>query len=194
MAIDFLQYIGTRARCQRIEDARLLRGWVVEFDQQLIVLRFDADRQLAVGERVAFELQGSSNNVFAIGEVESLEDDLVRFKLTSNLRLTSPTESVRFQATRFGIFCDLTHGDQKYDMDVQDISSSGVGLVGLLNIERGTVVDIAVHSAHGTVTGKGEVRYCKPEDSHGRFRLGIKLHIEDRISRGRWLRLFPNAA
>lgn len=193
MTIDLSQYVGSRARCQRIEDAKLFRGWVKQIGESELELTFEGGCELAVGERVAAELQGHQQNCFLIGEVTQTNGAKVEFKLTSGLRITAPTESVRFQAARFGLFCDLTVDSETYDMEVADLSTGGVGLVSTTAIAKGKIVNLALHTSGGTAQGMGEVRYCKPIDD-GHFRIGIKLHFDDRLSKARWIKQFPNAA
>lgn len=193
MNVDLLQYVGSRARCQRIEDAKLFRGWVKTVSETELELTFEGGCELVVGERVAAELQGHQQNCFLIGEVTNTSGTKVEFKLTSGLRLTAPTESVRFQAARFGLFCDLTVDGETYDMEVADLSTGGVGLISPVALPKGKVVNLALHTSSGTAQGMGEIRYCKPMEG-GTFRAGVKLHFDERLSKARWIKQFPNAA
>lgn len=194
MSFDYKNYEGTRARCQRIEDAKLFRGWIRSFDENEIQVQFEEKVPLAPSERMAFELQGITQNIFVLGEVIEINDQVGHFRLTSSLRLSTPTESVRFQATRFGIFCDLEYEGEIYDMDVSDISSGGIGLTGAVDLPKGKSVKLQLHTSAGAAQAIGEVRYSKPGSEEGQFRVGLKLYFEDRISKGRWAKLFPTAA
>lgn len=195
MTIDYSKFVGVRVRCQRIEDAKLFSGWVKSFAAEALTIQFEDDVLLAVGDRVAFEIQGQANNVFVIGEVSVADARSISANLNTNMRLTNSVESARFRAAQFGIFCDLELSGESYEMEVQDISMTGIGLMSSVPFERGAIVGLTIYTHVGTATATGEVRYCKQvpgEDAA--YRLGIKLQFDERVSRSRWGSMFTQAA
>lgn len=195
MNFEYEQYRGTRVRIQRIEDAKLFRGWVHEFTETALHITFEEVPEISINERAAFELQGHHQNVFVIGEVREIAGLVVIFRLTSNLRLSAPTESVRFQASRFGVYCDLIWDDESHEVEVNDISTGGVGIISPVAVDRAEVVELRFRTRTGEAICQAEVRYCRPlADDSNRYRIGCRLEFADRVSKGRWFQLFPNAA
>lgn len=194
MPFDHSLLSGTRVRCQRMSDAKLFNGWVRELTETTIDVQLESTASVVLKERFAFEIYGFSQNVIVLGEVAQTKPDGIHFRLSSNLRLTAPSESVRLRTDGISVFCTIQTAADAIEAEVVDVSSGGVGLLSPKELTRGDILNFKFETQYGIAEGQGEIRYCKKSPDDDLFRVGVKLQFESRVSRGRWAQLFPNAA
>jgi hypothetical protein len=177
-----------------MSDAKLFNGWVKELTETTIEIQLETEAKLTPHERFAFEIYGFHQNVIVIAELVTPKLDSLLFRLSSNIRLTAPSESVRLRTDHVAIFCKVLTSEGEFEAEVVDVSGSGVGILSPKALVRGDIHSFKFETQYGLADGVGEVRYCKKNADEKMYRIGIKLQFESRVSRGRWAQLFPNAA
>lgn len=186
MAVQYEQYRGTRSRCQRVNDAKLFNGWVVELTAETVRIQIDDAPEFSNTDRVAFEIFGQVQNIFMMAQFEKQVNGGFEFRIMSNMRLSPPKESVRLLADRLGVFARFTKDGEEHDAHVVDIATGGVGITSWVNLEKGDEITITFETPYGEVSGQAEVRYSKPVRDGSGYRIGLRLGFEDRVSKGRW--------
>lgn len=186
--MDEKAFINTRARFQRLADAKFFAGWVKDFSTTSIHLTLSYDAELAPGEQFMFEVHGHSIAAVFPAELAVVSGDDLVFTIPQPLRLVSANEEARvFVREVSGILKGET---MEVDVLVVDVSRSGAGLLAPLQLSAGERVTLELDTAQGTVVCCGEVRYCRPDSREwGQFRAGILLDDMGRIERARWARL-----
>jgi|GEM_PF-5571398 len=194
MSVQYDQYAGTRVRCQRVNDAKLFNGWVLELSAESIRVQSDEAPEFSEVDRVAFEVYGQIQNIFLMAQFEKDgAGNSHTFRVLSNLRLSPVKESVRLLADRLGMMGALTYQGETVDVQVLDVANTGAGVKSPVAVDKGEVVELKFNTLHGDVDCRCEVRYCKASKDEDGFRLGLKLEFVDRVSKGRWSQILTQA-
>jgi hypothetical protein len=113
---------------------------------------------------------------------------LIRLGIIGPIKFAKAMEEAR--RAIIGLVGTILLGDVGVELLIHDVSAKGMG--GLIEgaIARGRVVDFNVDTPHGSVIGKAEVRYCRPEAKDSiRHRIGLRIVSMGRVETTRWLRL-----
>ena len=93
-----------------------------------------------------------------------------------------------------GVTGMVSHDGLAIEIEVVDVSESGMGLVSSQNLPRGERIQASLHTPCGDVSCAGEVRYSKPDsEQFGKFRIGIALEPLNRLASARWKQLYDTA-
>jgi hypothetical protein len=186
-------FIQTRARLQRIGDMKFFTGWVEAINHAQVRIRLKSTKAVVLrGEKFSVEVAGKEQTAAFIGEVDEVAGNVIELMLPRGMALLPKKENAR--VSMFGIRGRVMFEGSEYAVTLVDVSESGLGVLSTANLERGTVVEFEVFTPMGSVSGSGEVRYCRAEpESPNQFRAGIQVSTLDRIERARWNQLLNSA-
>ncbi len=181
-------FLNTRARLQRLSDAKFFSGWVGGFMGSHLSIKFQSSTELALGDRVFVTICSAqcSATFQALAVARSpLETTLL---LESAPKYGPVTEDVRYACEAMG--GALTVGVRRYPFEIGDISEKGLGGYVDTEIPSGTTMGFEIEGLYGKVAGAAEVRYCRTDpQKEGRFRIGLLIVEVGRIDQARWGRM-----
>ncbi|MCU0315241.1 MAG: PilZ domain-containing protein [Fimbriimonadaceae bacterium] len=204
-------FVGTRARFQRLRDAKIFNGWIENFFGSKLDVVTTTETPVLVGDEFRFEgfghhisvvfqakLEGVGTFDMASGGIlTAIEGSNAKMidasRVTLNLAVTSPiryaasSESVRMMVN--DIFSRiLVHGSEIEGFTV-DVAPNGAGLVTSGKVEPGETVIVIIDTNLGPVKAQAIVRYCRPDkERSGYYRVGLMFVDMGRIERPRWER------
>jgi len=197
--------LDARATFQRLDDARITRGWIVGVNGVDLMVRGNEEPPLCEGEKFAVRTSRLTGDVAFIAILRDATVPDANEALRRAVHADRPTMLDFGERTYIfevlGQMCSLpSSGDPRYacepgriliakaEAELRDVSPGGLGAVSLAAHCVGDIVDIVIELAHETLRFQAEVRYCRGLTSHPpSFRLGMRLTSEDRIERARWL-------
>ncbi|MFM9873026.1 MAG: PilZ domain-containing protein [Fimbriimonadaceae bacterium] len=204
-------FVGTRARFQRIGDAKLFAGWIEDFFGNKVVISTNTNHLVNIGDEFRFEGFGNRiavvfnakldavakldmANESVLTEVEGTNAKILEAKRVKlELQVCSP---VRFSASHENlrmlspdIFTVLNEGAEQVEGFMIDIAKQGIGFVSKKKVKPKEYVEVRMETRIGTIEAKGNIRYCLPDkDRTGFYRVGIMFTDMDRVNRPRWTR------
>ncbi len=204
------EFAGTRSRLQRFRDAKLFNGWIESFGETSLDVTTTTSATIEIGDTFNVEVFG--NGVYSTfhaevesirpfdmmygGQVRSIGKDGIRFieatqatvrlNVTSTIRFSQGTESVRIKAADHPV--SLTLGEDVFQGTMIDMSPKGMGITVDEKLEPLSKVDVTVTSPFGNIVGTCEVRYCRPIKLTGQFRCGLMFSEIERLQEQRWAR------
>lgn len=204
-------FSNSRARFQRLQDAKLFNGWVNALNSKGVIVSVAEGIGLSPGEQFRFEVFGTRAVAVFEAQLEILSGSLAAFVLSSSVRTMSSTEEMRVRTRDVSAKLFLAplplegSGIPEVDLlgtatsehpiaagDIVDISLRGLGLLSEKPLAKGERLRMEIETPWGRCEGFGEVRYCKADRS--RFRVGIEITEMDRLNRGVFERLFNRTA
>lgn len=187
-SVDEKSFLGTRARFQRLSDAKFFAGWVRDFSASAIIVTLSSGAPMEPGDEFVFEVHGRSSHASFPAVLSMVSADEFLFNIPQPMRLLTTTEEARVYVQDMA---GVLRGDcLELDVVVIDVSRHGAGLLAPIELRAGERVTIQVDTPNGVVSCHGEVRYCRPSRKHyGHFRAGLLLDDMARIEKARWLNL-----
>lgn len=210
-------FVGTRARFQRLRDAKLFAGWIEDFYGNLVTISTNTNFAVEIGDEFRFEGFGNKVSIVfnaklqAVGQLDSMAEAKVtsvdgtnvkiveakRSKLelsvSSPVRLAASQESLRMQTNE--VFVQISESERDYTGFVIDVGQQGIGLVSQFKLNARASVRVVMDTRLGPIEALGQVRYCLPDkDRDGMNRIGIMFTDMDRVHRPRWDRYLSEAA
>lgn len=210
-------FIGTRARFQRLRDAKLFSGWIEDYYGNLVTISTNTNHAVEIGDEFRFEGYGNRVSIVfnaqltEVGQLDTLCEAKVtsvdgtnikivearRVKLvlhvSSPIRLAASHESLRMMTRE--IFVKLEVGERDYEGYVIDVAQQGVGLISSQTLKPKSSVRVVMDTRLGPIEALGQVRYCLPDkDREGLMRIGVMFTDMDRVHRPRWDRFLSEAA
>lgn len=187
-------FAGTRARFQRVTDARIYNGWTVEFTEYFVILNTESAVAIEKGDEFHIEIMGKNHRAICRAVLIETAAQKLTFRVVGAPQTTKAHEGVRLVAKNIG--AKLKFEDTEAEADVLDIAPSGVGLNLPFRVSRGDLCKVVLTTQTGEIDFEGEVRYCRAlEDTDPeQFRVGVQFKDIDRIQRARWLQQFANVA
>lgn len=196
---------NTRARVQRLSDAKLFSGWARQVNRVVFSLQIVSPQQLRVGDKLHVSLFGDRVEARLPAKVVEVGpgDPDVAFSADRNHRgpilifeamceiageitLAECAAPPRFLVD--GALVSVSGEDVTCeDCRVLDVSPLGFSFLGALHRRKGD--DLAVRIfAHGQlIQGEVEVRNCLPNlVRDGEYRLGVRLKEMNRVDALRW--------
>lgn len=181
-------FLNTRARLQRLSDAKFFSGWVGGFMGSHLSMKFQSASELVTGDRVFVTICSAQCSSTFQAVV------IARSPLETTLLLETPpkygpvTEDVRYACEAMG--GALLQGSKRYEFEIGDISEKGLGGFVDAEIARGTKIGFEIEGLYGKVAGQAEVRYCRADNQKGgRYRIGLLIVEVGRIDQARWGRM-----
>ncbi len=204
-------FVGTRARFQRLGDAKLFTGWIEDFFGNKVVISTSTSHAVQIGDEFRFEGFGNRIAVVFSARLESvvqldlgkdsivtevegtaariIEAKRVRLELqvSSPVRYSASHENVRMLAPE--VFTVLNEGENQVEGFMIDIAKQGIGFVSKKKVKPKEYVEVRMETRIGPIVAKGNIRYCTPDkDRNGYYRTGIMFTDMDRMNRPRWAR------
>ncbi len=189
---DPAMFARTRARLQRLSDAKIFSGWVSTINDHEAVLRINGENNLRVEDQLFVQAFGDGVTAQFTGLVERAHCQTVTLSYASAIKAIPTKEEVRLKTSL--ILGEIDASGFKLEFQVVDVSRGGIGIVTKLPLVKGAVVSVAIHEHIAELQCTAEVRYCRPiEGDEGAFRAGLRLNELDRINQARWNRIVENA-
>ncbi len=186
-------FLNTRARLQRLSDARFFSGWVSGSLGNHLSLRLAPGGDLALKDRIFVSLAAADFGATFHAEVTGLAGCEATLLIEGTPKYGPATEDVRYSTEAMS--GTLLTGARKVDLEIGDISSKGLGGHVGSELARGTSVRFAIDGLYGQVAGAAEVRYCRADHTQpGRFRIGLLITEVGRIDQARWTRMLGSQA
>lgn len=209
-------FIGTRARFQRLRDAKFFHGWITGFFGNSVEVSTSTDAPVKIGDEFRFEGYGHHISVVfngrleEVGELDIMSDGIVTAIAGSNARVLEAkrialkltvVSPVRFAASNESVrlktedrYTKVKVGIHELEAFTVDVSPNGVGIVLRHPLNPDDCVTASVETPVGVVTGMASVRYCRPDiDRDGFYRVGLMFIDLGRVERPRWERFLKNA-
>ena len=186
-------FINTRARLQRLNDAKFFAGWVKEFSRTDLVVRCAEPVTVAPTDVFMVQVHGhTSTALFKAVLSHQFEVELF-LTIPEPVRFLTAHEAVRVSVD--GLTALLTSKGRAVEAEVVDLSVKGAGLLTTCEFTKGEKVTIAFSTPLGPVECTGVIRYAKPDPAEDdKYRIGLELDDLGRIERARWQRLIEQDA
>jgi hypothetical protein len=195
--------LNSRSRLQRIRDAKFFNGWIKGFDDEQIHVQLASNEVLELGDIFVIEVHGADCYAMIKGKLGMVSESIAVFTFMEKPRYFPPKERVRVKvegvSATLGVLANpheevAEHPMYSLEVEVNDVSHEGVGILSSSRLDRGTQISLLVDSPAGPVQCKGEVRYCKPEPEHDSlYRIGILLQQMGRLELARWTKMIEFA-
>jgi hypothetical protein len=209
-------FVGTRARFQRLSDAKLFAGWIEDFFGNNVVISTNTNHSVQIGDEFRFEGFGNHIAVVfvarleAVGKLDLAKESVVTAVEGTNARIVEAkrvrlelqvSSPVRFSASKENlrmlvsdVFTVLNEGERQIEAVVIDVAKQGIGLVSKSNVKPKEYVSVRMETRLGAIEAKGNVRYCTiDKDRVGFYRIGIMFTDMDRVNRPRWDRFISQS-
>lgn len=202
-------FVGTRARFQRMRDAKIFNGWIDNFFGNKLEVVTSSQFPVEVGDSFRFEGFGHHITMVFQCELESINaidaltgglETLIEgsnakvlesygatfvLKVTGQIRFAASSEAVRIKVSNLP--GSVLLGPKKIHAKAVDVSPGGLGMIVEEKIDVGTDVRVNLETNFGTLTGIFQVMYCVEDFRNaGYYRSGFKIKEMDRIERPRW--------
>lgn len=199
-------FVGNRARLQRMRDAKLINGWVEGFFGNTLKISVDSGVKMERGDQFRMEIFGEKLLVSCDVALHSIElgsvsgavngSNAMEFKpssvdlnmvVTSQVKFTHSEESARYKLDGTQV---VILEEKKYIGAVLiDVSKNGIGITCEKEFERDEEIAVRLSTHLGDIRSKGTIRYCREDrEREGCFRMGIQFIDMGRLDASRWSR------
>jgi hypothetical protein len=201
-----VSFVNTRARFQRISDAKLFNGWVNTLSTKTTIVSVNEPIRAQPGQIFRFEVYGKGAIAVFEARLEIASGTLIAFGICSQIRAMPSKEDMRQRTQNLTALLyrapdpevlDSRPDNRPLDISataqpiteaqVVDVSTRGVGILSTFEFDRGEMLRLVINTQWGPADCLVEVRYCKPEGE--RFRIGLLVQSMDRLSQGIYTRL-----
>lgn len=183
---------GTRIRLQRLRDSKLFSGWIVGATSSRIEARIDSRTAVDLGDEFFVQAFGDANSAMFHAKTVGTSSRSASLDVLGDPRIVASSEDMRVLID--GLKCGAKLGWFECVTDVLDVSPHGIGIRLNVAVEKGEPIELSIVSLSGEIVVRGEVRYCRKQDSPiSEFRIGISLFDMDRITGAKWNRLLVHA-
>lgn len=165
-----------RVTLQRLSDARMVHGWISEFDTTWFTARLTGNLSISPLDRFAGRIFREGGDLVFTAIAQSAVGNIFRFDVDGKISVVESQGDPRYSRRTAAYIGD-------FPATVVDVSPLGLGLIAAVPYRSGDEVAIDIEG----LQVKGEVRYCRPlRDQGSNYRIGIRLAALDRIERARW--------
>lgn len=204
-------FVNTRARFQRLEDAKLFSGWITGLTAKSAVVTVTQPSDLRPGQHFLFHVFGPELTAVFEARFEVQSGNLLAFGLQSPIKTRAGSEDMRLRihGTRARLYSAPLPQDEFEEMSlgksgesdpgielgaaqVVDVSSRGVGIVGPIKFVKGDRLRVVLETPWGDTECLAEVKYSKSEGKN--YRVGLAITEIDRLNHGRFSRLLQSVA
>jgi hypothetical protein len=184
---------NTRARFQRLKDAKLFTGWIRSFRKNNFVVVTPKEYEGAISDEFIFQVSGPGNVAVFRAILDYCHGNELVLRLVSEIRFTSAAEDMRLLIE--GTSGALVSDGCEFEVLVVDVSATGAAVIASVELKKGDPVELRIDSTLGQVMVKGEVKYCRSaEGQSNQFRIGMSLTPDNRVDSARWQRLLSSEA
>ena len=208
--VPYTEFVGARARMQRLADQRIFSGWLHELRSDRIWVTSEGPLEIDAGQRFLFQLQGPSADAYLIassinGAPASRSDigavhgntalHMVNlpaynypFAVITAVQLRDGQQT--FRKALSALNARMHYYGEDYEVLLTDGSPAGMGALVWRELRQGSRVEITVTSGDVESAFDCEVRHCRPDERlPGSYRVGLKFETADRIALVTWRRL-----
>lgn len=197
---------NTRARIQRLSDAKLFSGWARQVNRVVFSLQVVSRHRLRVGDELHVSLFGDGIEARLPAKIIEIAPGDPEIAFSADRNNTGPI--LIFEATcqiagdiglvecptppRFlvdGALVSVAASDDVAcdDCRVLDVSPMGFSFLGTLHRRKGDELQARLFAHGQLIQCEVEVRNCLPNlVREGEFRLGVKLKEMNRVDALRW--------
>ncbi len=169
---------NTRARFQRLSDAKLFAGWVRIFDKHTIVVLSNTTAPCKPGDQFMFQVYGPGKVVLFKAGVQAQYGHEISFSILSEMQYAPAKEEMRVLAE--GTTGVLKGDGHEMEVMLIDISPKGAAVISAIFFSKETPVELLVASPAGPINLKGHVRNCREaEGMRSQYRVGIESGADD---------------
>lgn len=181
----FARFCGTRARLQRVSDLRFATGWLVRIDQNSAIVKINETSNWSAGDELFIQAHGAGECLSFGCRVLSVSGEVISLRINGQAKVSSSNEKTRHLAV--GMQCHVKLGWFQADMEVIDVSDTGIGIKTPVQVQKGESADLTLQTHFGEVMAKGIAKYCRklPGNTEA-FRIGFEIRTVDRLSEAKW--------
>src|ERR1044071_2362903 len=92
-----VSFINTRARIQRLSDAKLFNGWVQQISPSSATINLKPGQDMHPGDNIHCELQGKNLTGVFTGTLLMQKGDVFHFEFDKPFKMRPSVEDVRFK-------------------------------------------------------------------------------------------------
>jgi hypothetical protein len=205
--VPYTEFIGARARFQRLSDQYIFAGWLQTLANDNIVITSEETLPCEPMERYLFQIQGPSADAYFIAVGSGVPTSLAnyisgstaeqlvnlpaltyKFKLITEVQLRDSQQKARKLIQTMA--AKLSACGRTYEVLIPDASLEGMGVIMWEEIQKGDIVQVDVKCSDLEATFMCEVRHCRPEQRiTGAYRVGLQFHKPERVALVAWRRL-----
>ena len=197
-------FVGTRARFQRLRDSKIYNGWIDQMAGNRVILGLTGTHLPTVGDEYRIEGFGHLVSVVFLAKLEntfSVEDQKtvdqagndvrLDFLVASAVRMVESNETVRYKLKNVAV--QVKSGEKIVPCLAIDASFSGIGLRCPEKMEPSCEVAMVVSTPLGNIVVTAVCKHCREDaDEPGTFRAGFQFNEFGRVDRPKWERFITN--
>jgi hypothetical protein len=198
-------FVGTRCRLARHRDARFVNGWVQYFRGESLVVTTEDALGSEPGDTFFVEAFGPKAKACMEAVLKAVDADASVYEqaegqaaplakltlhLKGHLQVHDNAEASRVLVE--GVYATVSVGGGSSKAEVRDISTTGIGLLLEVPVQKGDELDMTVDTMLGPIAAKGVVRHVR--QYRGKYRAGVQLTGFSRLDGSRWRKLLGEAA
>lgn len=209
------EFVGTRARFQRLKDSKLFNGWIDQMAGNRVVLGLTGSQVPSEGDEYRVEGYGHLVSVVFLAKLESISSDAARasspfaisaeteteavqpshmrlnFLVSSAVRMVESQETVRYKLKNIAVQM-VVDGALESGTAI-DASFTGIGVRINKPVKQGDQTTMSVATPLGTVSVSAECRHCREDSENpGQFRAGFQFLEFGRVDKPKWERFITN--
>ena len=163
----------SRVRLQRVSDGVTHWGWLRTQGPQSAIVRLDSPLVLVVNEEYLLQVASGSRVTTDHCWTVALQDRDVELRLRGEAKVSAPVKAPR--AAVRSLAAKVSYRDREATAQVVDASETGAGLLCWISVDPGETLVVTVQSHRGPSVATAEVRYCRPTQELGQFRIGVQI-------------------
>lgn len=205
--VPYSEFVGSRARLQRLTDQRVYSAWVEDLGNDLVRVSTDEVIEMHPRDRFLFQLQGPSADAYFLAEgrgapaasfsyvlgataqqIVNLPAHAYDFELITQIQMRDGQQLARRSVGTLS--ANMRANEVTSEVLVTDASAAGMGVLAWQELKSGDSVEISLESPEITATFACDVRHCRPEPHLiGAYRIGLQFREPDRVAVTSWRKL-----
>jgi hypothetical protein len=178
--IEFQEYIGVRARIQRLSDAKMCYGWVESFESHEIKIDIEDSVDFRSQDLCFIEISGAHSALSLQASFLGTDRFGTTFVVIGSFSEREPYEDMRVRGTYRG---KVVYLGETLPIVVEDWSKNGIGLYCQKEVERWVIVEVFVSTPFGDIEDKAQIRYCRYLGPiKWSYRVGLQLQGKKSLS------------
>ncbi len=184
---------NTRARFQRLRDAKFFWGWVRTFGKTNVVVALATEAKCERGDVFIFRVHGPGTTAVFRAVLEFQHGNELTLGLVGDVHYEEGEEDMRVLMD--GASGKLISLGTELEVLVVDVSACGAAVLCDVELPKDSVVELYLDTRMGQVVAKGVVKYCRSASGlNNQYRIGMSLTPENRVDLARWQQLLLSEA
>lgn len=199
------EFVGTRARFQRLKDSKIFNGWIEQMSGNRVLLGLTGSAVPTAGDEYRVEGYGHMVSVVFLAKLEAIlgddrppdetaqaERDLrLDFVVLSAARMVESSETVRYKLKAVAV--QFHHDGRVCTAKALDASFTGIGVSCDEPVEPGVTVSMTIATSLGAIGATAVCRHCQEDpDRPGTYRAGFMFQEFGRVDKPKWDRFITN--